>query len=330
MLMALYNNGQLPLNKWRIIWKQKQAIIKRLRQRNGKIKQMKTIGNWLRLTQGLLEKNGVQVQNKASASTMMIKSTLSSKRTKNSVNVSYQGHSALTPMERWEFLLKKIMFKITNNAKFQETSFSAAATMLIRREVKPKSREHKLNLIGRWAWMTRKLIHHSHRRSQKNCQQWKHFAISLIKRQRHYRLYVQYRLSKLVKNYIILSLCSKQINSYSKWRSLSKKLLRYSYKIYALRARRNWELLVSQMILQQESKELNPWAKAFNRVKEQSLIPVVKQRKIRIWARWNKLYKKVLRKADGPSPAMNERDRRLRVHGRLVQLIRKYIIFKGD
>lgn len=78
-------------------------------------------------------------------------------------------------------------------------------------------------------------------------------AISLIKRERHYRLYVQYRLSKLVKNYIILSLCSKQINSYSKWRFLSKKLLRYSYKVYALRARRNWQLLISQMILQKES-----------------------------------------------------------------------------
>lgn len=96
-------------------------------------------------------------------SSSIVKSNTTTKRT--TANISYLGHSALTPMERWEFMLKKVLFMIRNNAKFHETSFSAAANMVIKKEVKTKIRERKLNIIGRWAWMTRKLVHFRHRRS---------------------------------------------------------------------------------------------------------------------------------------------------------------------
>lgn len=59
LILALYNNGTLQLNKWRIVFKQKHEIMKRLRARNTKIRTIETLGKWSRLTKELLARNGI-------------------------------------------------------------------------------------------------------------------------------------------------------------------------------------------------------------------------------------------------------------------------------
>lgn len=67
-------------------------------------------------------------------------------------------------------------------------------------------------------------------------------------------------------------------------------------------------------------------------MKKQALVPAAKMRKIRIYARWNKLYRKVLKNANGKTPNNNNTKKKqsLQVQGRFIQLINRYVIFKGE
>lgn len=104
--------------------------------------------------------------------------------------------------------MQKVLKVISTESK--EMSYKTLFNLVNNKALKTKAMEHRLKVIGKWVKLTRKMMHFANLKSKKNIQQWKHFATSLIKKDKNPRLFIQYRTTKLFKNYILFHLCSKQ------------------------------------------------------------------------------------------------------------------------
>ena len=194
---------------------------------------LKVLGRWKKLTRGLME----EAKNKTSTTKHTVTALVPNKQAKS-------DHA----IELWKTLMKKVVLVLAHQQGVSISTLKEAYQTIL--NMKPGQREQalKANYLEKWGKLNRKTAHIGMINSRKNLQQWRHFAICLMKQRNHRRLFVRYRTQKLMKTYIIFYLCSKQIKAYSKWRLFTKKIILQKIKKNVLRIVGNWYKLTNRML----------------------------------------------------------------------------------